>query len=244
MLLTQRLMKLTLSLLLMMVLVNAAAWQQLAPGLGYLRYNAPFGNGSVSAFRIDLQDYRLAATVNKPPLTLSQQLVVNHAVLAINGGFFNRDGEPLGLRISAGKTLSSYRPISWWPIFTVKQQHAAIISANQFNPKQHYDFAVQAGPRLLSNGALLSFKQGLANRSALCIDRQGRVIVAVSNHYALSLQAWASLLKQQFACYNALNLDGGHSSQLAAKIDNFSLSIPSMAVVADVILLQPRQVFK
>jgi exopolysaccharide biosynthesis protein len=41
-------------------------------------------------------------------------------------------------------------------------------------------------------------------------------------------------------CMNALNLDGGSSTQLYAKTQDFSLSIPSFSAVTDAVVVVPK----
>ncbi|WP_304985700.1 phosphodiester glycosidase family protein [Coxiella-like endosymbiont] len=55
----------------------------------------------------------------------------------------------------------------------------------------------------------------------------GKVIIAITNLNLLLTPTQLAHLVKKLNCYNALNLDGGTSSQLFARINNFSLNVPS-----------------
>lgn len=225
----------------------AATWQSLEPGMEYLdlKYRSVSQWSHIHVFRVNLQPFQLSTILakNLPNhyATAHEFNQYGHGLLAINGGFFNPDKTPLGLRISDKQVLNPIRHISWWGIFLVTKQHAMITSPYDFHYKKNIEFAIQSGPRLLVGGEIPHLRPGYANRSALGIDAQGRVLIVVTENLPITTNALAQVLKDPpLQCVDALNLDGGSSSQLYAKINNFSLDIPGFSQVSDAILIKPR----
>ena len=104
------------------------------------------------------------------------------ALLSINGGFFDHEFKPLGLRINNNKLENPLKRISWWGIFYIKNNKPYISNVRRFNHDNEIDFAVQSGPRLLIKGKIPSLKPGIADRSALGITADGKVIILVSTN--------------------------------------------------------------
>ncbi len=89
---------------------DTARWQPVAPGIERLEIA-----GQLLAFRFDLARYRAEVVVPgaEAPRTAAELRQQHGAVLAVNGGFFDERGRPLGLRISRGRSLKSLRPVDW-----------------------------------------------------------------------------------------------------------------------------------
>lgn len=225
-------------------------WRTLAPGLEYTEINtfAGFGSRGLHVFRFDLQKYamNLAFTQTENRITTVANLVTNHhAVIGINGGFFTPERKPLGLRIAQGQVKSPLKNTSWWGVFYTQGNQAFIVSPKNFQQNKKINFAVQSGPRLIVNGQITQLKPGADNRTALGITRNGKVILAVTSHFPLSTQELAQIMqapeeKGGLNCANAINLDGGSSTQLYARINNFELNVPSLALVSDAVLVVPK----
>ena len=225
----------------------AKAWQPLVSGLEYLdfKYQSLSQWSHIHAFRIDLQTMQLSVLMAKdlPQPYASAQTFKHygHGLLAINGGFFNPNRTPLGLRISDQHIFSPLRQISWWGVFFIKNQQAFITTPRDFQLKKNIEFAVQSGPRLVVNGQVPTLRPGFANRSALGIDKHGKVIVVVTENLPISTSDLAHILAAPpLNCVDALNLDGGSSSQLYAKIDRFKLDVPGFSQVSDAIVVKRR----
>lgn len=227
---------------------QAGDWQEIAPGMEYVDLGSnlltPWSH--IHAFRIDLNHNQLNLVMAK---SLSQQHAsveefANHskALLAINGGFFDREYHSLGLRISNQKQYSPLKRISWWGIFYTKNQKPHLSSINKYNSAQQVDFAVQSGPRLLVNGRIPSLKIGHAERSALGIAPDGRVIIIVTENTPMTTTALAEMMQSPpLNCKDALNLDGGNSSQLIAQTDSFKINVHGFSNVSDAIIVKPRK---
>ena len=227
-------------------------WQSLATGLDYtVIYPSPtMPLQKIHAFRIDLKKYKLtlilAKNYQKKSIFVNQVAQNINALIAINGGFFSPQSQPLGLRINSGKVLHPLKNTSWWGVFIVKNSRAMIVPKSGFRYSKNIQFAIQAGPRLIVNGTIPKLRENVANRSALGVTRNGNVIIVATQNLALSTTQLASIMQRPekqggLACYNGLNLDGGNSSQLYAHVGNFNLKIQSFRPVTDVIVVTQRQ---
>lgn len=223
----------------------AENWQELSSGIEYQDLAGglltPWSH--IYAFRIDLEKNKLAI-VSAKSLALKNASADqfgehSQALLSINGGFFDHNFNPLGLRITDQKIKNPLKRISWWGIFYVKNNKAFISSLDHFDDDTSIDFAMQSGPRLLINKKIPSLKPGDADRSALGITADGKVIILVSTNAAMSTNKLAHLFKSSpLSCTDAINLDGGSSSQLFAHIGTFLLNVHNFSNVSDAIIVK------
>lgn len=221
-------------------------WRQLAPGIEYqdVKGNLFTPWSHIHAFRINLNDNEFSLITAKE-LTLAHASIheyarFSNALLAINGGFFDTAYQPLGLRISNKHQKNSLKNISWWGIFYIKNNKAYLKNINQYKA-DNQDFAIQSGPRLLINRKIPPLRPGRASRSALGITKDGRVIILVTDNHFLSTTELALIMKAPpLNCENALNLDGGSSSQLSARLTNFQIDVPGFSNVSDAIIVKAK----
>lgn len=235
------------SLLFMISSSFANTWREIAPGVEYrdLNANALIPWSHIHVFRIDLKK-------NKLDLIVANELSLNNAsvdafahhsqaLITINGGFFDQNYHPLGLRISHQGQHTPIKRISWWGIFYINDEKPHITNLQHYPENQHVDFAIQSGPRLLINQKIPSLKMGIAERTALGIDAKGRVMILVTNNSPMTLSALAQLMKvAPLNCDNALNLDGGSSSQLNAHMGIFQINVHGFSNVSDAIVVKAR----
>lgn len=224
----------------------ASTWKVIAPGIDYqdLVTNPLTPWAHIHAFRIDLKQYQLdlvtAKQLSKRQASINEFGRKSHALLAINGGFFDSGYHPLGLRIYQQQEHNPIKRISWWGIFLIKNQVPSIISSRDYKPSKAIEFAMQAGPRLIIDGKIPHLRPGVAERTALGINRQNKLIMVVTNNALITTTELARLMKSSpLHCINALNLDGGSSSQLFAHIFDFHLNVHGFANVSDAIILKP-----
>lgn len=235
-------------LLLLCCVQSHAEWQTIAPGINFQdlggKITKPWSH--IYVFKIDLNYNQLSLkmateldSTHASVFTLGQEPEV---LIAINGGFFDKKFRPLGLRISEGQTKNHLKKISWWGIFLVDQGKPRIASPHQYIPRRA-SFAVQSGPRLIINGRIPSLKNGLAERSALGITNNDQVILLVTDNNRLTTNQLAEImLAPPLNCQNALNLDGGSSSQLIAKTHDFNLTVHGFSNVSDAILVKGKKI--
>ena len=229
-----------------------AKWQNIASGLEYKKIPVPHISqwGVINAYRVNLSHYQLRLAFAKDydlPATSVRHLANrSDAILAINGGFFTPEHKLLGLRIDQGKQYSPIKNISWWGVFYTQNNKATITSKHHFQPSKSIDFAIQSGPRLLVNGNILKLKPGKAERTALAIDRQGHVIIAVTQKAPMTTTEFATILRASEAhnglnAVSALNLDGGHSTQLYVNLEHFKQNIIGYSAITDAVYIQARK---
>jgi uncharacterized protein YigE (DUF2233 family) len=150
---------------------------------------------------------------------LADALRVDGALLAVNGGFFGVGGEPLGLAVTRGTTLSRIAPQLSGGVLVVEDGGANLAESESFDAGSHPSFAIQCRPRLVVRGvANVKRDDGQrAERTALCARDGGRTVDAViarSPEGGPSLFALARYLART-GCEDALNLDGGPSTGAA-----------------------------
>ncbi len=242
--------------LLLIILISgnviADDWQWLTNGIQYKKIIIDRSGdqdeiksiGFVHSFQIDPQQFRLdIITASQNGLTgldaktMSQK---SGALIAINGGFFTPEHAPLGLRIQNNKEINKIKWTNWWHIFQMKAAKPAVITKQEFQMAPDIEMAIESGPRLLMNGQITAqLKQGAAERSAICTTMDEKIIIAATELAPMSLGEFAAFMKK-IGCNDALNLDGGSSTQIYAKIKDFSLNRSSIVLVADGIGVFPR----
>ncbi len=205
---------------------SEAAWKHIAPGVEMRRWNAADEGGTVAvvALRTAPSRIRIAAGATLDAAAWRQK---SGAVAALNGGFFDPTGRSLGLRVARGRRLHPLRAADWG-VFLVRagrsgekrasSGQARIVHTRDFKSRRGVTEAIQCGPRLVVNGRPLRLKPQWARRTGIGVRRDGRVVVAVADG-AMSFRAWAALwaARDGLNCRDALNLDGGGSTQMSLR---------------------------
>jgi len=177
--------------------------------------------------------------------TLDAALRQKRAVLAVNAGFFDMAGEPEGLVVVRGRTLSRLAPRLGGGVMTIDEAgRPSLHAAEEFVLAPGTDFAVQCRPRLIVNGQvnIRSDDGKRADRTALCLRDGGsslQVIVARTDHPngggGPTLRAFAERLLHH-GCEDALNLDGGPSTGAAFWQDGEVRMLPPRGPVRQALL--------
>jgi uncharacterized protein YigE (DUF2233 family) len=236
----------------MLIAINTAfanAWEELSPGIEYrdLSPNPLTPWAHIHVFRIDLNKKKLdlvtASDLSRPHASVEEMARSSQALIAINGGFFDKKYQPLGLRVGHGHRYTSIKPISWWGVFYTVHGKPYLTRASQYKSKiRTVDFAIQSGPRLLIKGDIPQLKAGIAERTALGITKHNQVILLVTEHAAMSTTTLANLMKRfPLYCEDALNLDGGSSSQIYANVGHLRLNTPGALGVSDAVVIKTRE---
>ena len=233
---------------------NKTRWSQLQSGLEYSNFKVPVDNlgfANLHAFRIDPKYFTLRVFQANPKEKLGESVdeivKASPALIAVNGGFFTEEHRSLGLLIDQGKILNRIHNTSWWSIFTISKTGTARI----FSPKLYaesnnqLDFAVQAGPRLVISGEIPEFRDFYADRTALGITTDGKIVLVVTEGSGLLLQQLAQVFSEDenrggLNCLDAMALDGGSSSQLYTHLPNFKAHVTSAATVTNAVAVVPR----
>ncbi len=229
-------------------LARPLAWRTLAPGLEYVALQLGSDQPStVHAFRIDPARYRfdiaLAKDYGLAAASVRELGERAHAIVAINGGFFSPENLSLGLRVQNGRVRTPLKGTSWWGVFSIANHRAQIFAQRDYRPNPATTMAVQAGPRLVVGGAVPTLKGGLAERSGLGITRTGQIIIAATEYAPLTTTAFAELFRKAdrdggFGCPDALNLDGGRSTQIYARLGQFRINVPNLSLVTDAVVVK------
>jgi exopolysaccharide biosynthesis protein len=143
------------------------------------------------------------------------------ASVCINSNFFDEQGKPLGVVISRGiqhqKTHNGGGTLTG--VIFATSNKVTITHRSQFNPEKVIE-AAQAGPRLISEGApVVGVKDSSnpTNLSIACIDREARMLlirVSLAMFGSSLREIQNLLLRPELGCFEALNFDGGGSSQM------------------------------
>jgi len=145
----------------------------------------------------------------------------NRALLAINAGFFTPEGKPLGLVVSNGKSAGAWNSASSLGNGIYRESSAGAASISRRGSRSVTSDAkqlLQAGPLLLENGNRISELNNskTALRSILLTDGGTRWWIGKTSPCTLAAlgSALASGSPAPWKAQNALNLDGGRSTDL------------------------------
>lgn len=221
---------------------KAATWQSVSPGIEWKKVRikgAGFLNSDAEVVVLRFDPSRLHVETGKSK-TAEEWRQSTNSIAAVNGGFFDENNHSLGLRQSKGKKLSSLRHANWG-VFYVQDGKANIVHTRDFSDVDQTTVteAIQCGPRLVVDGLPTDLKDQWARRTGIGITGTGKVLIAVCNS-ELSLRRWAKFwaAKDGLHCQQALNLDGGGSSQLSLKSDVSSDQIDGLWSVPDAVVIR------
>jgi hypothetical protein len=148
-------------------------------------------------------------------------LASSGASLVVNGGFFDRAQRADGLVVSEGVMIAPGSDALGGGVLAVAGGRGALFPTKGFAPQPGLDFAIQARPRLVVNGAanVKSDDGHAAERTALCLRDEGQTLELVVARGEVGgkgpvLSLLADMLVSR-GCQEALNLDGGPSTGVA-----------------------------
>jgi hypothetical protein len=162
------------------------------------------------------------------------------ALAAINANYFDDKGRALAYLKTGSQEInrSLSKHALYTGIFAVHDAKPLVLHRDDFQPG-HAGEALQAGPLLLNHGAPVDIMSGLgryARRAMIGVDKQGRIIVGVTDSVIgglsfAELQELFSNAKWQLDAPDLLNLDGGGSAQLFVKSGKFEEFVAGTAEV-------------
>jgi hypothetical protein len=217
-------------------------WRETAAGIevGSLRLRE--ARARVTAVRADLARCDLRVVDAHKGVTNAGAMapeVCPRTGAAINASFFTDDLTPLGLLIVDGERTNPVHPPDGWGFLVLRGGRAWIVAASNRVARGAAQ-AVQSKPRLVIDGQIPAFKpQGGYPRSAAGVDSEGRLVLAATAG-RLTLEEWAACLRDDLECANALNLDGGPSTQLAVR-GRVSADVPGQWRVPVFLTITPRE---
>lgn len=207
---------------------QSISWEKLGNGLEQTNFKMngdSIISSSIALVRSDMKSHRVA-TIRASEFgwkhaTVQALCKAAGAVACINANFFDEQGKALGLVISRG--IIHQRTHKGGGLLTgilyVTPKTIGIAHRESFSTEGVVE-AVQAGPRLVSQGAPvegLKESSRSSNLSGICIDAQQRVSIfrVTSGVFGGSLhQLQGVLVNPDIGCIEALNFDGGGSSSM------------------------------
>ena len=225
-------------------------WQELSNGIFYKKILLTTIREKnalpkiIHIFKIDPQVYKLdivtARNIGSSAFDVKMMATKSASILAINGGYFTPEYKALGLLVSRGKEINKLKMVGWWHIFQMKNSKPEVLLKQDFKLSPDVEMAIEAGPRLLIDGKIAGgLKEGLAERTAIGATEDGKIIIAITDAAPMTMNAFASHIKAAGGL-NVLNLDGGSSTQLYSKINNFELHRPGFGPVPNSVVVQTR----
>jgi uncharacterized protein YigE (DUF2233 family) len=217
---------------------DPAAWRTLQKGVEFRRISLERGEPN---YPLELKLVRFDPKAIAPRILHGRDFNFNGAssktfaeksgaIAAINANYFDEKGRPLAYLKTAEKEIN--RSVSkhalYTGVFGLRDGVPFVMHRDDFTPSQASE-ALQSGPLLLNRGAPVDVMRGLsryARRSVIGVDKEGRMIVAVSDAVLgglsfAELQELFSHAKLQLDTPDLLNLDGGGSAQLYLKAGKF-----------------------
>lgn len=224
------------------------SWKTLTSGIEQARYQTQGAQGealTLQLFRIDLHKNQIqigqAKDYGLPNVTMKDLAQRRGALLAINGGFFDPQYKSLGLLVNEGKTLNPFRQVSWWASFILNQNIPQILKTKKITVEPSMEMAIQAGPRLVQDGKPVSSNPKFSRKSFIGITSQNQVVLGVTEDSFAEINDLARILAEEIKLTQALNLDGGRSTQLYAKIGTYEKDLPGFSPVANGIVVVSRK---
>ncbi len=218
-----------------------------APGIEYAsfeRRSDDVETFQIHAFKVDLEVAELhlvSGGGSSPRRTVEKIAAPYPAVVAVNASFFDAEGRAIGLGVSDGQLLAAGRRQSWGAL-VVEGKKARIVLGSDIQDYRAYRLIVQGIPRLVVGGNVQRLKPQVAVRTAVCAAASSVVIVVATkvetNDFARFLADAPD--KGGLGCSDALNLDGGPSTQLVVRLPSMNLALPGWAVPNALLALPGR----
>jgi exopolysaccharide biosynthesis protein len=220
------------------------AWMATADGLEVSMRSA--GSAIVVLVRADPErsTLRVIRAANGGVITATDAARQSGATAVINGGFFDDKGQPIGWLVSDDRVITPPGRAGWGA-FIVRKGRPAIVGSR---PERTAGIsqAVQAGPRLVLGGQPNPrLKAQSARRSFIGLDGKGRVILGATGPSEVDARVLAAFLAKPeieggAGLVEALNLDGGSSSQLHVRgVGDRNIDFPGIAVPV-LIAIEPK----
>ena len=170
-----------------------------------------------------------------------------NCLCSVNGGYFDADFKPIGLRIVNGQTIAPLRRARLITgVLVASARGIQIVRAREFSPRQKITAAIQCGPFLVDGSRPVRGLNGsaLARRTFAATVSNDRALLGVCS--GVSLADLANVLARtaiigDSKIQRAINLDGGSSSAFWFVRENGSVfSISEQKAVRDFVAVGPK----
>jgi len=178
---------------------------------------------------------------------LAEAMTREKCLAGVNGGYFDADFAPIGLRIVDGQMIAPLRRARLITgALMASARGVQIVRVREFSRQQKVNAALQCGPFLVDLGKHVRGLDDshLARRTFAATGTNDRALLGVCSE--ISLAELANILAitpltEDFKIQRALNLDGGSSSAFwFAARDGAAYSIPEQKTVRDFVGVVPR----
>jgi uncharacterized protein YigE (DUF2233 family) len=224
---------------------------EVAPGIAHAAFEArppeasPFGG---HAFRVDLERAELhlvPAGGETTRRSVAEIAAGRPQAVAVNASFFDEDGRAMGLGVDEGRLLAARLQRAWGALLVDDaggRRTGRVVRGAELGEARRYRLVVQGIPRLVVDGRVPRLKPQVAERTAACAAGREVLLVvaseAESNAFARFLAAPRAA--GGLGCRDALNLDGGSSTQLFARFPDLELSLRGAWGVPNALVATPR----
>lgn len=221
------------------------------PGIGapvlqhvVLENSATGATATLELVRFSPKSVRLKSIDNPGGRDLADVMSTGNYLAGVNGGYFDENFGPLGLRISEARTLSPLiRSRLMSGVIVASDSTLQILRTGEFRKNSRNSTALQCGPFLVDRGrpvaGLNSTKP--ARRTFVAVAGSDGILGFCSS---VSLARLSSILVSApggLKIERALNLDGGSSSAFwFNRKDGTALSISEYKTVRDFVAISPR----
>ena len=223
-------------------------WTSGGTGIELRRLNGPTAGSGVGVLvvRIDPASVTFRVVYDRDrPRTISTWAADYRALLAVNAGYFDELGQPVALLVSDGRLFStSYADRGG--MFAVHQDgHVEVraLSELPYNDEPLLQ-ALQGWPLLVRAAGVAAYDSDDGDRSrrtAIGIDGNGRILIAVSPAADFSLAEWSRYLAAaDLDLQRAVNLDGGSSTGLALRNENAAGAVEAFVLLPFALLVEAR----
>jgi exopolysaccharide biosynthesis protein len=179
--------------------------------------------------------------------SLGEMMRHEKCLAGVNGGYFNENFAPLGLRIANGQMIAPLqRARLITGVLVASPRGVQIVRSREFSRRLGVSAAIQCGPFLVDRGQPISGLNDsrLARRTFTATTSSSRALVGVCSEVSLAelakILATTSLAEDlKIEC--ALNLDGGSSSAFwFARENGSAFSISEQKSVRDFVGIVPK----
>jgi uncharacterized protein YigE (DUF2233 family) len=228
-----------------------SGWLDAAPGAELRRMRVDLGAGIAAQVRVVRLDPALirfqVGYAPESPRSLAVWAGGSGALAVINGGFFDEQNRTVSLLVAGGQAVGeSYAGRGG--MFSVSPDGAVRLRGladAPYDPTEPLAEALQGWPLLVQPGgaAAYSFADSeRARRSALAIDRSGRVLLIACPSASFTLAGLATWLAgSDLEIDAAVNLDGGSSTGLLLAGAGASERVEPFVPLPIVLLALPKR---
>jgi hypothetical protein len=215
-------------------------WRPLGHGVEHLALASDAIVGH--AFRFRLADVDLHVVPAPEGRARVAEIATAPDVIATNASFFDEAGKTMGLAVDRGRSVGGKR-LTRWAAFVVDGGRPRIDRGGAVADSALLDLAVQGLPRLVVGGAVPGLKPQRAERTAICVAGERVVLLVTTTR--IEAAEFARFLAAPpdaggIGCDEALNLDGGSSTQLVARWGDFDARIEGAWGVPNALVLTPK----